>query len=406
MKTIWLINQYASTPETGIGGRHHHLARELAGRGHRVYLIAASWHHVLRDEGKTDKVPFVEDVDGYHFVRLDTVKYNCAHDKRRVLGWFVFAWRVARLGKNPALMKPDVILYSSPPPIAFLSAERLARRFSCRLIFEVRDFWPLTLVEVGGKSPKHPLIRLMQWLEDRAYRRADRVVSNAQNAVLHMQSRGMKAEKFSWVANGFSLAEVEAAEPLPEHVDAQIPKSKFIVGYAGTLGLANSLDTLVASAEILGNREDIAFVLVGNGREKEALERDVEKINLRNVIFLDAVAKSQVQSVLSRFDVCFIAWKQSPLYQFGIAANKLFDYLYSARPIVHCYSGALDPVSQYGAGITVAAEDPEALADAILKLRNMTQAERDRMGENGRRAALENHEYAMLAKKLEKILFD
>lgn len=326
-------------------------------------------------------------------------RYRHAHDKRRILNWFLFAWRIRRL---PKLLDevPDVVLYSSPSLVGFLGAEYFADRHGAQLVLEVRDIWPMTLVEVGGYSQRHPFIRLLQHIEDRAYRRADRVVSNLPGAVEHMVRRGMERRKFVWVPNGISLHEVEEAEPLPEDVERLIPAGRFIVGYAGTVGAANALDGLIDAADRLRAEPGIAMLIVGNGSAKAGLQADVIRRGLSNVHFIGAIPKKQVQSMLRQFDACFIAWKDSPLYEFGIAANKLFDYLYSAKPILHCYSGAHDPVLAYGAGLTVKAQDPAALAEAILELRDMPQEERAAMGARGRRAVIEHHEYRRLAENL------
>lgn len=403
MSVIWIINQYASTPDTGIGGRHWYLARELARRGHSVHLIAARWHHLLRDPDASLSAPFVEANAGFNFVRLTTNRYSHAHDKRRFLNWLQFTWHVLHLPKWISA-RPDVVMYSSPSLFGSLAAARLARRFSARFIFEVRDIWPLTLVELGGKSPLNPLIRLMQRIEDHAYSVADGVVSVLPGAATHMAKRGMASEKFSWIPNGFSLADVRNPAPLPEEIQAQLPTGKFIVGYTGTMGLANSLDNLIAAAKLLRDEKDIAFVLVGSGRERTRLEMEASVQGLSNVIFLDSIPKPMIQSILASFDACFIGWNRVPLYRFGIAANKLFDYFCAARPVLHSYSGSYDPVTDYNAGFTVQADDPRALAEAILLLRSLPVEERRRMGQSGRRAAFRHHEYGMLAEKLESVL--
>lgn len=405
MSTIWIINQYASTPATGIGGRHHFFARELAAQGHRVYLIAARWHHLLRDGDASDAAPEVEAIEGFKFVRIPVPRYTDAHDKRRMLNWMLFSWRVATLHRR-IVDYPAVILYSSPQMFASLAAQHLANRLGARFVFEVRDIWPLTLVELGGKSLRHPIIRLMQWIEDRTYRNADRVVSNLPGAVEHMVSRGMSREKFCWVPNGISRIEMARSIPLSDQVSQQLPRGKFLVGYAGTLGLANALDNLLSAAEQLRNRNDIAFVLVGGGRERQRLETKAKDRGLKNVYFLNPVSKSMVQSVIAEFDTCFIGWSKSPLYRFGIAANKIFDYFYAGRPILHSFSGFYDPVSAYDAGLTVEADNPTDLAGAILQLHAMPAEERHRMGENGRRAALEHYDYEILGRKLEGVLLD
>jgi glycosyltransferase involved in cell wall biosynthesis len=401
VKTIFIVNQYASTPSTGMGGRHYYLAKELAKQGHTVYLIAASYTHLLREPPTTKDEYKIEDVAGFKFVWVKVPKYVDAHDKKRVLNWFRFAWKLLKLPKV-IVDKPDAILVSSPSLIPFLGAQRLAKKFNAKLAFEVRDIWPLTLVELGGYSPSHPFIRLMQWVEDKAYRDSDVVLSNLPNAVEHMVQRGMDESKFTWIPNGFDLGEISQTQPIAEGVINSLPKDKFIVGYTGTLGVANALDTLIEAAEILKEQTDIAFVLVGGGKDKPDLMEKAKHLN--NVFFIEPIKKTQIQTMLKQFDVCFIGFRNVPIYRFGIAPNKLPEYMMSAKPIVHSYSGSFDSVIKAGAGISVPSENSQAIAEAILKLKGMSPKERAQLGQNGRNHAIQNHDYAKLAKKLAKVL--
>lgn len=404
-KTIWLINQYASTPETGMGGRHYYLARELAKQGYSVYLIAASYTHLLRHPPAVDRAYEIHSIEGFNFVWVRMPSYPEAHSKKRIFNWFSFSWKLRGL-KSVISDHPDAVLYSSPSLIGFLGAKYLAGYYSARLAFEVRDIWPLTLVELGGYSPKHLFIRFLQWVEDKAYREADFVLSNLKNSVTHMVARGMPRDKFSWIANGFSMDEVAEKQSLSQATFEQLPDGKFVVGYAGTLGLANALDSLVQAADILKDNLDIAVVLVGSGKEKTNLKRLVGEKNLSNVYFVDAIPKAQIQSVLSRFDVCFIGLTGDPLFRFGVSPNKLFDYFYSGKPIIYAIeSGEYTPVTDSQSGIQIPAENPKAIADSILKLYQMSASEREALGNNGRRYAQENHEYGNLAKKLAQALF-
>jgi glycosyltransferase involved in cell wall biosynthesis len=386
-----------------MGGRHHYLAKELSRLGHDVTLVAARRHHLLRQDVDTDNLPAEEIVDGYRFVRIDVPRYSNAHDKRRILAWFAFAARLLQLRRRLG-EKPDALLYSSPHLIGYLAAERLARSCGARLVFEVRDIWPLTLVEVGGYSPRHPFIRVLQWIEDRAYKHSDKVVSNLEGAVGHMTLRGMSESKFTWVSNGIALNEIATPEPLPAEFAAQIPLGGLRIAYTGTLGAANALDTLLGAAALLRDLPDVHFILVGQGGERALLENKRDELQLNNVHFLNGVPKKQVQSVLAACDACYIGWLNSPLYQWGIAANKIPEYLVSGRPVIHSYSGGCDPIVKFDCGVTVAAGDPQALAKAIRLVHSMSEEERSRMGTNGHKAALAHYDYAKLARKLERVL--
>ncbi|WP_229710364.1 glycosyltransferase family 4 protein, partial [Halopseudomonas pertucinogena] len=405
-KRIWIINQYASLPSTGIGGRHRHLSRELARLGHRVTLIAARWTHGTRDTEAADDAPEQESFEGFRFIRISVGKYKHAHDKKRILNWLVFGVRLLQLQKKLG-ERPDVIIYSSPSLIGFLSAYYLSRKFKARLIFEVRDIWPLTLVQLGGFSPSHPFIVFLQKIEDLAYKKSHKVISNLRESHHHMVARGLDREKFAWVPNGVSIHEVSAVEPAPELMVSEFKKQPFSVVYAGTVGAANSLETLIMAASLLKDVTDIHFNIVGKGQKTHDLSVLINDLELTNVHLWPSVKKTQVQSVLSVMDVCYIGLTKDPLFRYGVSPNKLFDYMYSARPVVYSIdSGGYCPISEANAGIQIEPESPEEAAGAILALYNMSPEKREIMGRNARLAVLEKYEYSAIARTLESVVLD
>lgn len=403
-KTFWIINQYSSTPETAMGGRHYYIAQELAKKGHMVYVIAGSYSHLLRKSKVFDEEFLFEKIEpNFNFIWVNLPEYHGAHDKKRIINEFVFSFKIKKL-KTIVEEKPDVILHSSPALITYFGANYLATSFKVPYIFEVRDPWPLTLTEIGGYSKNHPFVRFLQWIEDRAYQKADFVFSNFFNAIEHMQSRGLNRKKFHWIPNGISLPEVENKEALELSVLNKIPKDKFIVGYTGTLGTANAMNYLINAAEILSAKDAIHFVLVGEGKEEGTLKKIVNEKKLKNVTFISSIPKKQIQTMLEKFDACYIGWQNHKMYRLGIAANKLPEYLYSAKPIIHSYSGAGDFVQQANAGISVEAENPELIAQAILQLYQLPEHERQEMGKRGKNFVLENLDYMKIAEKLENVV--
>lgn len=399
-RVIYLINQYASAPETGPSLRHHSLGKQLVQKGCEVYIITASFTHLSYKKVTSNHPPKNEVVDGVNFVWLDVPDYNDSNSKLRVYNWFLFAkklFSVDRFLPSP----PDVVLFSSPSPIAFLAAERLAKRHKARLIFEVRDIWPLSICEIGGLSERNIFIRFLQWIEDRAYRQSDLVVSNLKYSVDHMSSRGMALEKFKWIPNGFLKSEIANVSPLSDRALTAIPSGKFLVGYTGSIGQANALGTLLEAAKELLSDDDVAFILVGEGREKLSLKKYAKENGLSNVHFLDAIPKSQVQSMIAKFDVCYLGLTKDPLFRFGVSPNKLFDYFYAAKPIIYAIdSGRYRPVEECGAGLQVPPQKYESVVDAIRMMRTMSVEERDAMGRKGREMALRYHEYGSLADDL------
>lgn len=398
---IWIVNQYASTPETGGSTRHVNIGAELAGLGYDVTVIGARWYHKLLDQDAALAAPEIENRGGWRYVRVPVPQYKHGGDPRRGINWIVFALRLARLDKRLG-DRPDVVFYSSPSLVGYLGAERLARRIGARLIFEVRDIWPLTLVQVGGKSPLNPIIRWFQWIEDRALRNADAVVSNLPNAVEHMVTRGMDAAKFTWIPNGFNAADMAEPMPLDPTILDAIPKRQFLVGYTGAHGPANGLDSLLDAAVLLKDDLRFGFLLVGKGNQKDRLMQRAKTEKLDNVTFLEPVQKRQVPLILKHLDVCYIGLKNEPLFRYGVSPNKLFDYVGAARPVLFAIdAGPYRPVEEMGAGIQIPPEDPEALHDALLRFISMPDEEREAMGRNGKEKAVAMHEYGVLAKRID-----
>ena len=402
-KSIWIISQYSSTPETGIGGRHYYLARELARQGHDVHLVAASYTHLLRRIPDVGDKYRVTEVDGFNFVWVKTPAYSNANSFRRIRNWFLFS---RRLGGLPKVITgcPDAIIYSSPSLVPYLGAYRLAKRLGSKLIWDVRDIWPLTLIELGGYSSRHPFIVFSNLIESFACKKSDHIVSSLPYAIEHMKSKGAFEKNFSWVPNGYCRNELADAEPLSNAIAGVVPQSKFIVGYCGTLGTANAINVMLDVAKSTLGDLDIAYVLVGDGNLKKGIAMLIAEHNLSNVTLIDSIPKKQVPSMLFLFDVCYVGFKKSSLYRYGNSLNKLAEYFMSKRPIIFSIDSPFKPVDDANAGITVGAEDVEGIVSAIYKLKSMPDAERKQLGDNGAKYAEEHYEFSNLALKLDKIL--
>jgi glycosyltransferase involved in cell wall biosynthesis len=398
---VWFVNQYAGSPIHGMEFRHYEIGRALAALGHTVVVITASYSHLFTRQPKVDGTYTIEHIDDLTYCWVRVPAYRRAASARRVLNMLAF---MARLYRMPVanLPAPDAIVVSSPSPFPIIPSERWSRRWGARLVFEVRDVWPLTLQELGGLSDRHPLVALLGWVERRAYGAADAVVSVLPAARPHLESRGMHPAKLSVIPNGVSPEALGATTgPAPSHVRDVVARHAFNVGFAGTLGTANAIDTLIEAARQLADL-DIGFVVVGHGSEEPRL-RELAA-GLGNVAFVGPVPHADMPSTLAAFDVCYVGFHRSPLYRFGISPNKLFDYMAAARPIILAATAANDPVGDAGCGLTVEPDDPAALARAITALRSEPPEERARLGANGRAHVERVHGYPALARQYITVL--
>jgi len=398
---VWFVNQYAGSPHHGMEFRHYELGRQLVELGARVVVISGSYSHLYAHQPEVRATYQLEEIDGLTYCWVRVPRYGRAISVGRVRNMVVFMLRLFRLPTR-RLPAPDAIVVSSPSPFPILPAALWARRAGRRLVFEVRDVWPLTLQELGGLSRLHPLVAVMGGFERFAYRVADTVVSVFPAAAPHYLARGMAPDKLRVVPNGASPdAFLEPTRPAPEHVRVVAESSGFTVGFVGTLAVANAIETLLEAARILAE-DDVRFVIVGHGSEDGRLR--ALAADLPNVTFLGPVDKLDVPATLRAFDLCYIGYHRSPLYRFGISSNKVFDYMAASRPIVLAADAANDWVEAAGCGITVPPDDPPALAAAIRALRAMSAAERSRLGANGRAFVEREHAYAVLARRYLPIL--
>jgi glycosyltransferase involved in cell wall biosynthesis len=397
---IWIVNQYAGSPRHGMEYRHYHLARGLTQRGHTVVVVSGSRSHLYTAPPQVSRPFTLERIDGVTYCWVAVPRYERAISVGRVLNMAAFALRLEGL-RIDRLPSPDAIVVSSPSLFPLPVAARWARRFGARLVFEVRDIWPLTLRELGGLSTRHPLVVLMQWLEDFGYRSADVVISVLPAAADHMVSRGMDPAKFHYLPNGIDLDAARGDGDVPSVVRDAIRPGAFTVGFVGTLGRANVLETLIDAARLV-EPDGVQVVVVGHGPEREQLVARAG--DAANVAFVGPVAKEQVAPTLALFDACYVGYRRSPLYRFGVSPNKLYDYMAAGRPVLFAADAANQPVQEADCGRTIAPEDPEALAEAIRSLAAASADERARLGANARAYVAERHDYARLAERLAEVL--
>ena len=390
-KHIWIINEVAGAPAYGMGFRHYYLAKQFVKQGYDVTIISSSYSHLFKAYPSVKKEK-IDEID-YHWI--NTINYNNAHNNKRVLQWFIFTFKIFFLPF--ILKKPDVIIASPMVQFSVFPAWLIAKLYKAKLIYEVRDIWPLSLIEIGKVRKNHPFVKLIALFEKFSINKSDLIVSNLQNYNKHMEGNLNSNKSFKWVSNGIDLDEQNNKLALPNMIKEKLPKDKFIIGYTGTVGFSNSLDTFCESAKLLSKQEDICFVIVGDGQEKENLKKEYGYLN--NLIFIDSIQKREVPSILELFDACYIGLKKENLFKYGVSPNKLFDYMYSSKPILYAIESGKSIVDISNCGISIEAQSPKAIVEGVKKLYAMPKEEREILGSNGKEYILEHFTYEKLAKE-------
>ena len=396
---ILYINHYAGTPALGMEFRPFYLAREWVRAGHSVLMLAADHSHVRARQ----PLPGDEAVQGiaYRWYATPGYRGNGLGRVRNIWAFLRAVWH-----DTPRVLrefKPDVVIASSTYPMDIWVARRLARQGKARLVYEVHDLWPLSPVELAGMSPRHPFIQVCQRAEEDAYRDADVVVSMLPCVHEHMASHGLDLRKLHIVPNGITLDEWEGTPPALDTGPAMAlatarAAGHAVVGYAGSMGQPNALDTLLDAAGLMRG-QPFRFVLVGSGHEATRLAQRVRDEGLKQVHFLPPIPKAQVPSFLVGVDIAYIGWQRVPIYRFGIAPNKLMDYMMARCVVLHSVEAGNDPVAEAGCGLTVPPESPAAVAQGLQQLAALPMAERQAMGARGREFVLAKHTYPVLARR-------
>lgn len=401
---ILMINHYAGSDLHGMEYRPFYLAREWMRLGHNVFIVAASYSHLRSREPVLTGMVTEEEIEGIRYFWLKAPRYK-GNGLLRVMNMLVFGLMLAMLkGKLTGLCKPHLVIASSPHPFIIFGAKKIAVASNAGLMFEVRDLWPLTLTELGGISPRHPFVAMMQLSENYAYRNSDRIISLLPKADGHMKEHGLKDDKFVYIPNGISPAEwrgkggTSGASSQLQAIHRIRQMKKIVIGYAGAHGLANELYTLIEAAALLQSHP-VFFVMAGHGPEKARLQQKALNLGLDNVLFMDSVPRDSVRELLALMDILYIGLKKESLFRFGISPNKLMDYMMAGRPVIHAIEAGNDLVAESGCGISVPPEDPGAIAAAIIRLTGMTSDERRCLGAKGRDYVMANHDYAVLAKR-------
>jgi glycosyltransferase involved in cell wall biosynthesis len=392
---ILLIHQaFVSLEEAG-GTRHAEFARHLVEQGHRVTVITSPVSYLT---GRARPPQLDAPLPGLTIRRA--YAYQGLHRSfvHRLLNFFSFA--ASSFWAGLWVRKVDLVWGTSPPLFQAASAWLLARLKGVAFLFEVRDLWPAFAVAAGVLQSR-TLIAASEWLEHWLYRRADQLVINSPGFREHVSARG--GRNIEVVPNGADAAMFDPAADGASFRQAQGLEDKFVVLYAGAHGLSNDLGVVLEAAQLLRDRENIAVLLLGDGKDKPALMAQAAEMQLPNLVFVDPLPKAGMAQALAAADACLAILKPLELYK-TVYPNKVFDYMAAGRPVLLAIDGVIrQVVVEANAGVFVPPGQPEALAAAIRDLA-AAPIEAQRMGQSGR-AFLEKHfDRARIAAQMQALI--
>lgn len=376
---ILYIYQFFATPEASLGlTRTYEFARALVDAGHEVTILTSSSN---LPESYAERFFGHGTIDGIE-VRSIRVGYsNYMGHLRRILSFAAFMLSSVVLALR--LPRPDVVLASSTPITVALPGLALSRFKSVPFVFEVQDLWPEAAIQMGAIKRNGPIATIAKRLERAAYRSAVAIVPVSPGMAAGVVAEGIPASKIHMIPNFSNLSLFTPGEKDRAVLDRYGLVNKFIVGYTGAIGPSNAVHEQVPEAARLlkeRGRDDIVFVIAGDGKSLPELQRLTE--GLDNVRILGRIPKVEVPPLTRTADVLLALFGDKPILATN-SPNKFFDGLASGRPVIVNQPGwTRELVEDADAGVYVPVGDGAALADAIEALADDPQ----RVAAMGRRA--------------------
>lgn len=363
MKVLYVSQYFVRGDQPG-GVRHWHHTRALRDAGHDVHVVTSYVQHKERTvpERYRGRRVVREPEDGLTMWRTYSTPGYGRDLRSRLANYLSFAFWAFVAGLRAP--RPDVVVASSPSLPAAAGAALVAALKRAPLVLEVRDLWPESAIAMGLVRPGSGFARVASALERFCYWRARHVIALTDGIRDGVIAKGVAPARVTLVTNGVDQV---AAATTPVRVP--VPDDAFVAMYVGAHGTYSSLETVLRAAWLLRDRDDVRVVLVGGGDQKPGLVERARELGLANVVFVDPVPKADVPGWLARADACLLPYQDKPLFA-GALPNKTFDYMGGGKPIIAAVpAGELSLlVRKACCGVTIAPEDPAAMAAAIATL--------------------------------------
>jgi len=404
---ILFLSHYFPPEVNAPASRTYEHCVEWARAGHEVTVVTCAPNHPrgVLYKGYRNRWFQTEEMDGIRVIRLWTYLSPNEGFLRRTLNYI--SYMIAAILATPRLSTPDIVISTSPQFFNGLAGWLVSRLKRVPWALEIRDLWPESIVTVG--AIKNPLIiRALERLELFAYRKAAVIVPVTDAFKQYMVGKGIDAGKISVLKNGVNLRLFQARDPTTPEAQSLArqlgAEGRFVAAYVGTHGMAHHLETILEAAARIDN-DDILFVMVGDGAERDRLAAKRAEMGLTNVVMLDQLPKASMPALWSLTDVSLVLLKKSDLFK-TVIPSKIFESMAMRVPIILGVEGeAQTIIEEAGAGICIEPENAERLAESVRALYEDT-ALAQRLGDSGRRYVEQHFDRAVLADRYQRLLLD
>jgi len=390
---LWYLSAYDQPG--GASSRTFDYASEFAFNQCTVYAFTNTFCHYSGKHSRNFRgLYYIELINDVNVVWLKSLKYKGNGLSRwgnMILNSILTFYAAFRLRQR---IKPDVVISPSVPLLLGFFGWLVSLLTSSKFVFEVRDVWPQTLVDLGALKKGGGLYRVLRLMEKHLYRKAALISVVLPGTKQHIINSGCDGGKVFWHPNArkYQLISCDVSK---------LDSARFYITYVGGFALTHDIENILIAAKILERKKmsNFLFRIYGDGLQLENMQKHVKEMKLINVELCGAVPKSEVPKILSESDLLIACVKDSPAYQFGINSNKLVDYLSSGKPIIFCGSAPQNPIQMSGAGYSINPSDPTQLVETIIRVRNLSENELGDMAKKAQNFVLKNLDLSVIAKR-------
>jgi glycosyltransferase involved in cell wall biosynthesis len=390
---ILYIHQYFKTPNEPGGTRSYWIARKLIEEGHNVYMLTTS--------NSISKTVQEEVIDGINVIYMKIPYDNKMGIAKRLLAFIHFMYKSTIYALS--IKSINIVIATSTPLTIGFPALILKKLKKKPYLFEVRDLWPEVPIQMGAfKNPT--LIKIARWFEKTVYKNATYIVALSPGMKDGVISRNIPVQKVFMIPN---MAKIQEFYPREKNLvlekDLGLDSGSFKIIHFGALGLANGIETIIDTAELLIDEKNIEFIFIGGGSNEEKLLTECRKRKLFNVKFLGKFPMKATSEIINLCDVSIVSFLNLPIL-YTNSPNKLFDSLSAGKPIIVNSAGwTKELVEEYECGYYVDPLIPQDLANKILYLKN-NQDMVYKMGLNSRKLAADKYDKSLLCNEFYHIV--
>ncbi|MZQ74572.1 MAG: glycosyltransferase [Peptoclostridium sp.] len=414
-KNIWVFHHYATPPTMNGFTRPYNFAVHMNEEGFKTTVFAASYLHFSDLNLIEDDRDFVTETHSdveFVFVKTPSSAKSTIARVKNMLTYYLRLFSATNKYSIETKEKPDVIYASSPHPLALIAGIKVAKKYEVPCIVEVRDLWPETIFAFGKAKENSLLGRFLIAGEHWIYKKADAIIFLKEGDIDYLKEKkwlnshggDIEIQKCHYINNGVDLEAFNKQISEETFKDNDLNNDKFNVVYTGAIRPINNVGNILDAAKLLLDKEEIQFLIYGDGNQLEMLTKRVKDEKITNVKMKGYVDKKHMPYVLSKSSVNILNYSQSKYnWSRGNSSNKLFEYMASGKSIISTVKMGYSPIEKYDCGVSLEEDTPEALAEAILKIHNMSKDRYNKISENAKKGA-KDFDYKVLTKKLISVM--